>query len=107
MYLVSVLFISVRSIIYEMRGVRVLLITVGSVTTAARLARILEKNTGYPAEVVHTPAAINRGGCSYSVRYPEKNAEAARALIRQNRIPARKYYSEQVVDGKREYHDIS
>lgn len=42
-------------------------IVTGSVTSAVRLKRVLEKATGYPAEVVHTPAEIRRGGCSYSV----------------------------------------
>lgn len=42
-------------------------IVVGSVTSAVRLKRLLEKSTGYPAQVVHTPAQISRGGCSYSV----------------------------------------
>lgn len=42
-------------------------IVIGSVTSAVRLKRLLENATGFPCEVVHTPAKIRRGGCSYSV----------------------------------------
>ena len=84
-----------------------MLMTVGSITTASRLVRILERNTGFPAEVVHTPAAVNKGGCSYSVRFPEAYIEEAKALIREYRVPVKRYYSESLSEGKREYHDIS
>lgn len=84
-----------------------MLITVGSITTAARLTRILERNTGLPAETVHTPASVNKGGCSYSVRFPEEHIELARELIREYRVPAKRFYSETVIEGRREYHDIS
>lgn len=91
----------------SVRGVKTMLITVGSITTASRLSRILEINTGQPAEVVHTPAAINKGGCSYSVRFPEQYIDRARELMREYRVPVRKFYSENATEGKREYHDIS
>lgn len=42
-------------------------ITIGSVTTAVRLKRLIEKHTATSAQVVRTPAQLNRGGCSYSV----------------------------------------
>ena len=45
--------------------------SIGSVTTAARFARDLERH-GIRAEVVHTPTKINAGGCSYSVRVDKK-----------------------------------
>ena len=84
-----------------------MLITVGSITTAARLAAILERNTGCPAETVHTPAAVNKGGCSYSVRFPEQHIERAREPISEYKVPVKKYYSETICGGRREYHDIS
>ena len=84
-----------------------MLITVGSVTTAVRLARIFEKNICPHAEVVHTPQAVRRGGCSYSVRVPEGYRDAAEELMRTYNVPVRKFYSETMHEGKREYHDIS
>ena len=42
-------------------------ITIGSVTTAVRLKRLLQKHTATSAQVIRTPEQINRGGCSYSV----------------------------------------
>lgn len=38
-------------------------ILVGSVTTATRLKKAAEKIIGFPAYVVHTPSALNQGGC--------------------------------------------
>lgn len=84
-----------------------MLITIGSVTTATRLARILEKNTGYPAAVVHTPAQLNKGGCSYSVRFNDNMQNEARRIIRSYKVPIKKIYSEAVRNGKRVYNDIS
>ena len=47
-------------------------ILVGSVTTATRLKKAAEKIIGFPAYVVHTPSALNQGGCSYSVRVDDR-----------------------------------
>lgn len=83
-----------------------MLVTIGSITTAARLARIIEKNTGAPAEVIHTPPHLNKGGCSYSVRFADKYAARARALINEYKVPARKFYSESLDGGQRVYHAV-
>lgn len=84
-----------------------MLITIGSITTAARLARLIEKETGHPAEIVHTPVVINKGGCSYSVRFAEQYVDAVKATINKYKVPVRKYYSEAFVDGKRVYNAVS
>lgn len=42
-------------------------ITIGSVTTAVRLKRLIEKHTATSAQVVRTPSKLNKSGCSYSV----------------------------------------
>lgn len=83
-----------------------MLITIGSVTTATRLARLLERNTGYPASVVHTPSSINKGGCSYSVRFNEGMIVQAKKIIKDYGVPVRKFYSEDVKNGKRVYNDL-
>lgn len=45
----------------------ILYITIGSVTTAVRLKRLLENDMHTRVQVVRTPPQLNRGGCSYSV----------------------------------------
>ncbi len=84
-----------------------MLITIGSITTATRAAKTIEKNLGISAQVVHTPSELNRGGCSYSVRINEKYELNVRRLVNQYKIPVRRWYRE-VYDGQRRvYNDIS
>lgn len=84
-----------------------MLITMGSITTAARYARLIEKNTGVPASVTHTPAAINKGGCSYSVRIPDQYMQLAKKLAAQYNVNVRKFYRESYVNGQHEYNVVS
>ena len=83
-----------------------MLITIGSVTTASRLARLTEKKLGIPAQVVHTPAEINKGGCSYSVRIKEQYREKEKRLAEEYGVPVRKWYSEGADGGKRVYNAV-
>lgn len=84
-----------------------MLVTVGSITTAARLAKLAEKNTGAPAEVLHTPSSIKNGGCSYSVRFNDRYEGAVRRLIRDYKVPAKQFYREGIGMNGREYHAVS
>lgn len=83
-----------------------MLITIGSVTTATRLARLLERNTGYPASVVHTPSEINKGGCSYSVRVNDNMLSQAKKIIKDYNVPIKKIYLEHMKGGKHVYNVI-
>lgn len=83
-----------------------MLITVGSITTATRLARLIERDLGLPAEVIHTPAQLNKGGCSYSIRFKDKHESFVRKIIREYKVPIRKIYSENIVNGKRVYNAV-
>lgn len=82
-------------------------IVVGSVTTATRLARILEKRVGIPASVAHTPSAIKSGGCSYSVRINDNALGAARRVVDEYGINIKGMYKEEISGREREYRDIS
>lgn len=84
-----------------------MLVTIGSITTAERLARIIERSTGNPAAAVHTPASINKGGCSYSVRFNECYENDVKRLIREYNIPVKRFYREGWNGTERVYHDIS
>ena len=66
-----------------------MLITIGSITTATRAVKTIEAKTGIKGQVVHTPSEINRGGCSYSVRYSDDYENLLRRVIKENRIPAK------------------
>ena len=69
-------------------------ILVGSVTTATRLKKVAEKIIGFPAYVVHTPSALNQGGCSYSVRVDDRALNEIRKIAGDNEIPIRRIYIE-------------
>ena len=80
---------------------------VGSVTTAARLAKKLVSNGDLQATVVHTPPQISTGGCSYSVRFSNTSPDSVRRIANDIGIRIQKLYQERIVDGKKGYHAIS
>ena len=65
--------------------------SIGSVTTAARFARDLERH-GIRAEVVHTPTKINAGGCSYSVRVDKKYKKELLMIAEMKKYRLKKLY---------------
>ncbi len=71
-----------------------MLITIGSITTATRAAKIIQSKTGIKGKVIHTPSEINHGGCSYSIRYDDKDEALLRKVVKEHRIPAKKWYKE-------------
>ena len=82
-------------------------ILIGSVTTATRLKKAAEKIIGFPAYVVHTPSALNQGGCSYSVRVDDRALNEIRKIAGDNEIPIRRIYIERTVNGERVYDVVS
>ena len=80
-------------------------ILVGSVTTATRLKKAAEKIIGFPAYVVHTPSALNQGGCS--VRVDDRALNEIRKIAGDNEIPIRRIYIERTVNGERVYDVVS
>ena len=84
-----------------------MLVTIGSITTAERLARIIERSTGVHASVVHTPASINRGGCSYSVRFNDSYKNDVQRLAREYNVTIKRFYREGLSGDERVYHAIS
>jgi len=79
----------------------------GAVTTATRLARELEKKGCVRVRVVHTPAEIGTGGCSYSVRMPENCIALLLAVSSSKRFRIKKIYRERTENGEKIYDDIS
>lgn len=71
-----------------------MLITIGSITTATRAEKLIRAKTGIRGKVIHTPSEINRGGCSYSLRYSDELEGALRKIVSEYRIPAKKWYKE-------------
>lgn len=82
-------------------------VIVGSITTAARLAKLIEKTAGIPADVVHTPAAIKSGGCSYSVRVSGCNTGTVKNISDEYGINIKAIFDENFSGRGREYRDIS
>ena len=81
--------------------------TVGSVTTAARLEKLLRKNKGISSRVIHTPAKINEGGCSHSLMLESVYLSHLKELANKYGLTIRKIYMEEMHDGEKVYHVIS
>lgn len=84
-----------------------LYILVGSITVATRLKKLIERVVGYPADVVHTPEGLNKGGCSYSVRADDRLKSMIIPFSEEYSIPIKKIYTMEIVDGERVYHVVS
>lgn len=82
-------------------------VIVGSITTATRLKKAVERNVGFPAYVVHTPSEIRNGGCSYSLRLDNRMLGDIEIIARDNDIAIKGIYIDKIVDGERVYHAIS
>lgn len=82
-------------------------IVVGSSTSAERLKRAVERVVGFPAYVVHTPAPIRQGGCSYSVRIDDRALDEIRTIAAENIISFKGIYIEKTENGERVYHAVS
>ena len=82
-----------------------ILVVVGSVTGATRLAKRLNKYGDTKARVINTPEKLGGNGCSYSVIA----ALSSEAFIRNNLqgISIKKIYIQETSGGERYYHDIS
>lgn len=84
-----------------------IILIIGSVTTATRLRKAFERRGVLEARVVHTPAEISGGSCSYSVRMNYDNLINAIEVAKNNGIKIKKIYKEEKNGGERVYHDIS
>ena len=84
-----------------------IIVVVGSVTTAARLEKILRKRMGMASNVIHTPTQISMGGCSYSLRSNHENLSYIKEAAHANKIRVRGFYIEDVSKGERRYYAIS
>jgi len=80
---------------------------IGSVTTATRLKKMLEKTGVLEAMVIHTPSEISGGSCSYSVRVDYDNLTAGLEMAKELGIRIKKVYRKEKTDRERVYHDIS
>ena len=71
-----------------------MLVTIGSVTTASRAAKVIRRELGINVQVIHTPTQLNRGGCSYSIRFSDNYHMSVKRVISDDRIPVKRWYSE-------------
>lgn len=72
-----------------------MLVTIGSITTASRAAKVIRNVLGINVQVIHTPSALNRGGCSYSIRFNENYQMSVKRVISEYKIPVKRWYSEE------------
>lgn len=82
-----------------------ILVEVGSITSATRLAKRLQRAGDRNARVISTPAELGKSGCSYSVKASAGSVD----FIKNNHqgISVKAIYIEKTMGEGREYHDIS
>ena len=71
-----------------------MLVTIGSITTASRAAKIIRSVLSINVQVIHTPSKLNRGGCSYSIRFGDNYYMSVKRVISEYNIPVKRWYSE-------------
>lgn len=81
-------------------------VVVGSATVAERLKRAIERNIGFPAYVVKTPAPIRKGGCSYSVRTDDRALSMIKKIARENGLSYKKIYMVKKQNGESVYNAV-
>lgn len=82
------------------------IIVVGSVTAASRLAKKIS-HIDINSAVIHTPAAVSRQGCSYSVRTRLELLGEVKGIIKHSGIKVRQLLLERESGGVRVYDAIS
>lgn len=81
-----------------------MLVTIGSITTASRAAKVIRRVLGINVQVIHTPTQLNRGGCSYSIKFSDNYHMSVKRVISECNIPVKRWYGES--DGG-VYNDLS
>ena len=82
-------------------------VVTGSITSALRLSKALEREYGQIASVVHTPLAIKKGGCSYSVKTELCCKDDILNAASSIGIKIKGMYGEKNEGGGRTFYDIS
>ncbi len=82
-----------------------ILVEVGSITSATRLAKRLNRHGDRAARVVSTPKELGKSGCSHSVKASLESVD----FIKNNHqgISVKAIYREEINIGGRVYYDIS
>lgn len=82
-----------------------ILVEVGSITSATRLAKRLRRAGDKNARVISTPEELGKSGCSYSVKASEESVD----FIKNNHqgISVKAIYIEKQKGESREFYDIS
>ena len=82
-----------------------ILVEVGSITSATRLTKRLQRAGDRKARVISTPKDFGKSGCSYSVMASEESVD----FIRNNSrgISVKGIYIEKINGEGRRYYDIS
>ena len=80
-------------------------IVTGSITSALRLSKAIEKQYGQITSVVHTPPDIKKSGCSYSVKTDFDDVEKLKKAANNAGVDIKGIYREKAEGGG--YYDIS
>ena len=70
-----------------------MLVVLSSSTSAERLRKLMSSEKIH-SELIQTPKAYSKGGCSYSLRFNKVNLDDVKSLVSKLRISVRGYYPE-------------
>ena len=79
----------------------------GAITEAVRLSKELSENGCINCRVIHTPAKISSGNCSYSVKLEEKYISLLKKIMENKKIRVKAIYREIKKEGELFYERIS
>lgn len=83
------------------------LAVIGPINTAIRLKKAIMESKGCTPNVVHTPAVINEGGCSYSLKFNEQYIPIVNNYANKLNIFVKGFYIESDMKGEKEYYVVS
>ncbi len=83
------------------------LAAIGSITTAVKLKKAIMRTGVVTPSVVHTPSEINKGGCSYSLRFKQDYIPIVKRSAENVHIIIKGLFLEVQNGEEREYRAIS
>lgn len=84
-----------------------ILAVVGAINSAGMLLKELKRSGCLKCKIVHTPALISSGGCSYSVSIEESCLPVLTKAALKSKIKIKGIYKEVLKEGESSYDSLS
>ncbi len=70
-----------------------MLVVLSSATSAEKLKKLLSRDK-IPSEIIQTPGAYSKGGCSYSLRFNERYQKEVKELVSNLHLSVKGFFPE-------------